>query len=67
MEIKLVHVRKTISAMLLMKSAVGFAFATLTLCGVSAPFFGIDLTPAREAGVASIGGLFGAALVALRV
>ena len=59
------HMHRTAQYILLFKGAVGGSFAILTLLGVSLPYFGLDLTPAKEAAAASIGGVVGA-LVALR-
>lgn len=50
---------RTVSYVLLLKSAVGCAFAVLTLCGVTFPFFGIEFTPARETAAAGLGGILG--------
>ena len=64
--IRLGHVRKTLSAILLGKAAISGGFIMLTLCGVTLPYFGVDLTTTGEASAAVSGGLLGGALAVLR-
>lgn len=59
-----VHV--TVSYSRLAKLIVGSAFATLTLCGVAAPFLGISFTSGGELLAAGGGGLIGAVSVLRR-
>lgn len=64
--LKLWHVRRTVSYMLLGKSVIGGGFAVLTLCGVTLPAFGLEFTTGRELAATGVGGVLGAALALLR-
>ncbi len=57
--------RKTVSFILLFKSAVGFSMAALALFGVTVPFFGFEATTATGGAAAGVGAMVGA-LLALR-
>ena len=58
--LRVAHVRKTVSYLLLVKGIIGGGFTVLTLLGVTLPFFGHDITVHQELGAAGFGGIIGA-------
>jgi hypothetical protein len=64
--LKVAHVRKTVSYLLLAKAMFGGAFLALTFFGITLPIFGIHLTSAKEIMAMGIGGALGAMAASIR-
>ncbi|MFC4172636.1 hypothetical protein ACFOYU_11285 [Microvirga sp. GCM10011540] len=58
----LLHARRAVSFILVLKGMVGFSVAALALFGVAVPYFGYEATAAGGTAAAGVGALVGAVL-----
>jgi len=58
----ILHARRAVSFVLVLKAMVGFSVAALALFGVAVPYLGYEATAASGSAAAGIGALVGAVL-----